>query len=112
MLEQKDKYFLFGVLSAIFVVAIVFKFIPLTAFELSIIGDLVKPTLEPAGTRLFVLGVHIHHFMFGLFLLTVGYVGSVQKKLSNKVVYFLYGFGAVLVLDQAHFLLGLEEFGV
>lgn len=111
-MKQNEKYFVYGVLSAIFVVAIVFRFIPLTEFTLSIIGDIVKPTLEPSGTRLFILGIHIHHYMFGLFLIGFSYFASMKKKISTKVTFFLYGFGAVLVLDQALFLLGLKEFGI
>lgn len=107
-----NKYFWYGVFSAVFLILVVFKFVPLTEFNLSIIGDIVKPTIEPAGTRLFILGVHIHHYMFGLFLIAFSYFAFLNKKINSKLALFLYGFGSVLVLDQAHFLLGFAEFGV
>lgn len=70
--------------------------------------DIAIGTIVPkdGGPRLFVAGLHIHHYLFGLAAMGVAYL--FHRTGMRNFSYFLFGFGAVLFIDEVPDLLSGE----
>ena len=100
-----------GSFLSVILLVFVFSSIPYTKFSIgSMIGNWANPSSEPMGSRLYLLGEHIHHYVFGLVLMGLAFFSLASEKQHLNAI--MFGFGLVLFLDQLPFVLGMMKFGV
>jgi len=111
--EFKTNDILIGGAIAVFILFFVFSNISYTKITIgSVIGDFVhKEKKEPSGTRFYLFGEHIHHYVFGILGVIFSYFYLARTKF-RKYAGYVFGFSLVLVLDQLPHILGLVKFGV
>jgi len=63
---------------------------------------------EPAGIRLQIGDFRIHHYMFAFILIPIGIVLYFKRR--GAISYILFGFSAILIIDQLPNLLA-NDFG-
>jgi hypothetical protein len=83
----------------------------LVSFIASFIIARAFTTLNPT-TSLIIGGYHVHHFWFGLAMLTIGgWIGiSYQSERIDRLAAIIFGAGGGLVGDEIGLLLTLEEY--
>ena len=112
-----------GVIAGVIVLAIAFTQIPYTPIQFSLVGEAVNPEgTEEAGPRLFWQDVHIHHWVIGLAIMLLALASAYYSALPSKIgqllrmfgpmAGYMFGFGAILFLDQLPYVVGLIPFGV
>ena len=99
-----NLYFLPAGVAIGIVLLIAVSFIPFTKIAFGLMS--IVP--ESGGTRLYLFGIHIHHYVFGVIL--IGLSAFAYFKWPN-VALLLVGLGAVLIIDQLPMILGFTPFG-
>jgi hypothetical protein len=89
-------------------------FIPFTPIKFGVVelsGSEITDG-KPSGPRLFIGGVHIHHYVFGVILMILAVLGIFLFPKHLLIFVFILGMGSWLVIDQLPNLLGLKPFGL
>ena len=99
----------FGLAVTALVVSFAIPFTPLTVpFGLAELDDSPFFEGDPAGVRLQIGDFRIHHYMFAFILIPIGVVFYFKRR--GAISYILFGFSAILIVDQLPNLLA-NDFG-